>query len=236
MVERAARDLGHQLAAARARRLDLASAVEHARRVRRVVQQRRDQHRPAALGGDRLRDRGSRSSLPLVSMKTPRPLSPMRADQRAQLARRRRGARASACRSRRCAARWSRWRSRPRRPPSPRARAPASRAISSVGRGALAWRPRRARRCAREEWPTKEATLGPTPLLLEHVEILGKLSKPQWMPARSASSDMPSTCVRLRIVRSRSARPARRDGEAAIADHRPWSRRAPARDRRTGPR
>ena len=31
---------------------------------------------------------------------------------------------------------------------------------------------------------------------------------------------MPSTCVRLRIVSSRSCRPARRDREAAIADHR----------------
>ena len=33
----------------------------------------------------------------------------------------------------------------------------------------------------------------------------GKVSKPQSMPSRSASIDMPSTCVRLRIVSSRSA-------------------------------
>ena len=48
----------------------------------------------------------------------------------------------------------------------------------------------------------------------------GTLSNSQRMPARSTSSDMPSTWVRFFITSSRSRRPARRDGEAAVADHR----------------
>ena len=55
------------------------------------------------------------------------------------------------------------------------------------------------------EWPTKQATLGPTPWRSSMSRYCGKLSKSQRMPARSASSDMPSTCVRLRMVSSRSA-------------------------------
>jgi hypothetical protein len=39
---------------------------------------------------------------------------------------------------------------------------------------------------------------------LEHREILGIVSKSQRIPARSTSSAMPSTCVRLRMIRSRS--------------------------------
>ena len=54
------------------------------------------------------------------------------------------------------------------------------------------------------EWPAKQATLGPTPCFSSMSRYCGKLSKPQLMPARSASSDMPSTCVRCRMVRSRS--------------------------------
>ena len=55
------------------------------------------------------------------------------------------------------------------------------------------------------EWPAKQATLGPTPWPCSMSRYCGKLSKPQRMPARSASSDMPSTWVRWRMVRSRSA-------------------------------
>ena len=55
------------------------------------------------------------------------------------------------------------------------------------------------------EWPAKQATLGPTPFFSSMSRYCGKLSKPQLMPARSASSDMPSTWVRWRMVRSRSA-------------------------------
>ena len=40
------------------------------------------------------------------------------------------------------------------------------------------------------------------------------------MPARSTSSDMPSTWVRLRITQLAVGGAARRDGEAAVADHR----------------
>ena len=54
---------------------------------------------------------------------------------------------------------------------------------------------------------------------MRHV-LAGSVSKPQSMPARSASSDMPSTCVRFRMVSSRSVGPAGRDREAAVADHR----------------
>ena len=56
-----------------------------------------------------------------------------------------------------------------------------------------------------DEWPEKQATLGPTPSRCSMSRYCGKLSNSQRMPARKASSDMPSTCVRWRMVRSRSA-------------------------------
>ena len=55
------------------------------------------------------------------------------------------------------------------------------------------------------EWPAKAATFRPRPLASSMSMYCGIDSKSQRMPVRKASSDMPSTCVRLRIVRSRSA-------------------------------
>ncbi len=46
------------------------------------------------------------------------------------------------------------------------------------------------------EWPAKQATLGPTPWFSSMSRYWGKLSNSQLMPARRASSDMPSTWVR----------------------------------------
>ena len=56
-----------------------------------------------------------------------------------------------------------------------------------------------------EEWPTKEATLGTRPRRSSEARYSGYDSKSQLMPARIASSDMPSTWVRLRTIRSRCA-------------------------------
>ena len=56
-----------------------------------------------------------------------------------------------------------------------------------------------------DEWPTKQATFGTVPLRSSIARYSGYVSKSQSTPARRASSDIPSTCVRLRRVRSRSA-------------------------------
>jgi hypothetical protein len=55
-----------------------------------------------------------------------------------------------------------------------------------------------------EEWPANAARLSAAPLRSSMSRYCGTLSKSQRIPARSTSSDMPSTCVRLRITRSRS--------------------------------
>ena len=55
-----------------------------------------------------------------------------------------------------------------------------------------------------EECPMKEATFGTMPLRSSMSRYCGYVSKSQSTPASSASSDMPSTWVRLRRVRSRS--------------------------------
>jgi hypothetical protein len=56
-----------------------------------------------------------------------------------------------------------------------------------------------------EECPTKEATLGTRPRRSREARYSGYVSKSQLIPARSASSDMPSTWVRLRTIRPRWA-------------------------------
>ena len=55
------------------------------------------------------------------------------------------------------------------------------------------------------EWPIKAATFGVTPLRLSNAKYSSKLSKSQFVPLRSAVSDMPSTSARLRAIRSRQS-------------------------------
>ncbi len=56
-----------------------------------------------------------------------------------------------------------------------------------------------------DECPAKVATLGTTPRCARASRYSGTVSKFHCVPASRASSAMPSTCVRLRRVRSRSA-------------------------------
>ncbi len=55
-----------------------------------------------------------------------------------------------------------------------------------------------------DECPTNAARLSPEPFRSSIARYSATVSKSHRIPARSASSDMPSTFVRLRIVRSRS--------------------------------
>ena len=114
----------------------------------------------------------------------------------------------------------ARSRSRARRPRARRARSPASaRSRPASPRARSPPRPSRtgAPACARRA----RATLIAVPRASIASRNSGKVSNGQSLPtpARSASSDMPSTLSSVRRIRSRCCRPRRRDAEAAVADH-----------------